>query len=59
MGEGRARGRPLGHILAETCLVLGAQLGAPGLGWGHLAEIAGAWGPGRALQGAFSYGCSF
>lgn len=59
LGEGRGRGQPLGHILAETRLVLGEQLEAPGLGWGHLAELAGASGPGWGLQGAFSYGCSF
>ena len=56
---GEGRGQPLGHILAEMCLVLGEQLEAPGLGWGRLAETAGASGPGRGLQGTFSYGRSF
>lgn len=58
-GGGEGRGQPLGHILAEMCLVLGEQLEAPGLGWGRLAETAGASGPGRGLQGTFSYGRSF
>lgn len=56
---GEGRGQPLGCILAEMCLVLGEQLEAPGLGSGRLVEPAGALGPGRGLQGTFSYGRSF